>query len=113
MILHQGAEILTGLKSVVQGPSGDTVTFYSTIAAASAVLVAIIGGFLVSRLVALSSEQEAIQRRRSQLTGERAERLVQAAIQELQVKNEARARFFELNAYLFACLLYTSDAADE
>jgi len=80
----------------------DTVIFYSTITSASAVLVAIVGGFLVSRLVALSSEQEAIERRYAQLVTERDERTGTAAIQELEISESSRLRFIEMNAPLFA-----------
>jgi hypothetical protein len=109
-----GATVISAaIGASVRSMSGDTVTFYSTITAASAVLIAIVGGFLVSRLVALSSEQTAIEQRLSLLTMERAARAVQSAILELEILDATRRRFFELNAELFAATGdVTSDMID-
>lgn len=49
----------------------------STEAQSAAALVAIIGGFLVSRLVSLSSEREGLRRRRREVAGGRCQRVLQ------------------------------------
>jgi hypothetical protein len=66
---------------------------YSTGAQAAAALVAIIGGFLVSRLIAMSSERQALGRRRQQLQDEVA--AAGSRIEDLYVEvwDAARAWF--------------------
>ncbi|QDG87068.1 hypothetical protein [Pseudarthrobacter sp. NIBRBAC000502770] len=53
---------ITVIVNAPQQNAGDPSTLLATLSQASAVLVAIIGGFLVSRLVAISSEREGLRR---------------------------------------------------
>ncbi|WP_144723467.1 hypothetical protein [Cellulosimicrobium sp. TH-20] len=62
-----------------------TPTLLSTIAAAAAALVAIVGGFLVSRVISLATERSGLDQRRADLSAE---------------LDRATARFAELDEYL-------------
>jgi hypothetical protein len=75
-------------------PTWDPNWLYSSAAQAAAALVAIIGGLLVSRLVALSVEREALHRRADELGNEAALLAVRHEKSEQRVRDLAYEWFF-------------------
>src|SRR5687768_13387482 len=74
--------------------TADAIGLYTTLAASAAALVAIVGGFLVARLVSISAERDGMLRRRRdhQRDLAEAESQLAQAVRERQAEDEREFR---------------------